>query len=244
MSLLIDINGRYTETGNLLQLEYARKAAGRGRTAIGIKFKDGVLLAVEKSRASRIVDVAANKVITPFTRAFAMAYSGLGHDNNVVAHLMKSFAKNVLKTHERQPRQEEALETLRYYLRYFSASPYTRPVGCEFLVSSFADGKAHLVHVDPSGNTTKCRAYAIGESSQAAKTELEKLDVSAMSLDDAVRNAVRIFYVSGGDSAPEQNIELEMMQVSRDTNFVQVPVDASLIRRYSEEFTDISMEMG
>jgi 20S proteasome alpha/beta subunit len=242
MSQIIDINGRYTETGNLLQLEYARKAASKGKTVLGIKFKSGVLLAAEKSSTSRIVDTSSNKVIGTFASSFALAHSGLAHDNNVIFYLINEESKGIRKSMERAPKQEEVLERLRYYFRYFTSGPYARPVGCEFLLSSHADGKFNLVHIDPSGYTSQCKAYAIGSSSRSSKTELEKLDFGSMSLEDAIYQAVRIFHLSVGPL--EGSFEIEMLHVSEESGYKQTPVDPAAIKKYSEELSDVSMDIA
>ena len=42
----------FSPDGRLFQVEYAREAVKKGTTTIGIKFKDGVLLVVDKRVSS------------------------------------------------------------------------------------------------------------------------------------------------------------------------------------------------
>ena len=42
--------------GKLLQIEYALNAVSKGETAIGIKARDGVVLAVEKQTSTPLID--------------------------------------------------------------------------------------------------------------------------------------------------------------------------------------------
>ncbi|MDD4669137.1 MAG: proteasome subunit alpha, partial [Candidatus Methanomethylophilus sp.] len=46
----------FSPDGRLFQVEYAREAVKRGTTTIGIKFKDGVMLIVDKRVSSRLVE--------------------------------------------------------------------------------------------------------------------------------------------------------------------------------------------
>ena len=46
----------FSPDGRLFQVEYAREAVKKGSTALGIKFKDGVLLLSEKKARSRLVE--------------------------------------------------------------------------------------------------------------------------------------------------------------------------------------------
>jgi 20S proteasome subunit alpha 7 len=50
------------------QVEYAVKAVENGGTAIGIRCKDGVVLAVEKIVTSKLLKPGANKKITTVDR--------------------------------------------------------------------------------------------------------------------------------------------------------------------------------
>ncbi|KAI5187063.1 20S proteasome subunit alpha 7 [Nematocida homosporus] len=239
MSQTIDISGRFTETGNLLQIEYARKAASKGNTVIGVQFSEGVLLAVDKHSSSKIVDIQSLKTITALSRQYAMAYSGLPHDNNVITYLMKDFTKQVLLQSEKEPAEEFFLGTLREYLVYFGSYMSLRPVGCEFLISSLGRGKASLFHADPSGSISKCRAYAVGCNAQAAKTELEKVDCTGYTLEEAIQWVVRVMHLSR-DGMADGTFEIEMMAVQ--ANGVQKRVDRQVIERYVAEAAEISVQ--
>ena len=46
----------FSPDGRLFQVEYAREAVKRGTTTLGIKYKDGVVLLVEKRVGSRLVE--------------------------------------------------------------------------------------------------------------------------------------------------------------------------------------------
>ncbi|KAI5189335.1 20S proteasome subunit alpha 7 [Nematocida sp. AWRm77] len=241
MSQNIDVSGRYTDTGNLLQIEYAKKAAAKGNTVIGIRFKDGVLLAVEKQASSRLVDVGAVQCISGVSSTYAMAYSGLAHDSNVMLGVMKGFCRDNTLQLEKEIMEESFVEALRYYLCYFSSYMSLRPVGCEFLVSSRSSGKYSLFYADPSGFITKCHAYALGCNAQAAKTELEKLVFTEYSLEDAVQCATRVFHVARNAMA-EGPFEIEMMEISGDG--VQRRVEKELILKHSAEYSDMSVVGG
>ena len=46
----------FSPDGRLFQVEYAREAVKRGTTTVGVKFKDGVVLIVDKRITSRLVE--------------------------------------------------------------------------------------------------------------------------------------------------------------------------------------------
>lgn len=60
------------ETDVLDQVEYASKAVENGGTTIGIRCKNGVVLAVEKIITSKLLKPGANKRIASVDRNFGM----------------------------------------------------------------------------------------------------------------------------------------------------------------------------
>ncbi|KAI5168225.1 20S proteasome subunit alpha 7 [Nematocida sp. ERTm5] len=232
MSQSIDVSGRYTDTGNILQIEYARKAAAKGHTTIGIKYKDGVILAVDKKAPSKLVDIKKHMFIESISDAYALAYTGMGHDAFVLKHEIKRYCIEVLQAREREPLEEEMLDQIRMYLVHFTSYMSWRPVGCEFLLSSQGSHGVNLFHIDPSGAVNKCRAYAVGLNAQAAKTELEKVqDITTR--DDAVQAAIRVLHLSK-DELSDGLFVIEMVEVSKDDGIKRVPEEE--INSISEGF--------
>lgn len=268
MSHTADIGGRYTETGTLLQLEYARKAAAKGPAGVGIQFGNGVLLAVEKERGSRLTDYSGMHCIRAVSNRFALLISGLVHDGNVIYVLVRDHAKETIKKQKREPREAEIAEVLSHYLTYFTSYTGLRPVGCEFLLSSASgaegptighagysasndvgssasdgDVKCSLSHVDPSGALSKCWAYAVGANASTAKTELEKIeDFETLTLDAAAQCAVRVLNLAR-DQLAEGPFEIEMMYVSKDSHYKQQRISPEKVREYIERYeSSISVE--
>lgn len=244
MSHTADIGGRYTETGNLLQLEYARKAAAKGPAGVGIQFGNGVLLAVEKERSSKLADFSGVRCIRAVSNRFALLTSGLVHDGNVLYILIRDHAKETLRKQGREPREAEMAEVLSHYLTYFASYTGLRPFGCEFLLSSAShELGCSLSHVDPSGALSKCWAYAVGVNSSAAKTELEKIeDFETLTLDAAAQCAVRALHLAR-DQLAEGPFEMEMMYVSGDSQYVQQRVAPENVREHVERYeSSISVE--
>lgn len=63
---------RPLETDSFFQVEYAVKAVENGGTCIGIRCKDGVVLAVEKIITSKLLKPGANKRIAAVDRNFGV----------------------------------------------------------------------------------------------------------------------------------------------------------------------------
>jgi len=79
-------------SGKLLQIEYALEAVKNGETAIGIKVKQGVVLAVEKKTSSILIDANSYKKVQNIATHVGAVYSGLGPDYRVL--LQKARKQN------------------------------------------------------------------------------------------------------------------------------------------------------
>ena len=78
----------FSRSGKLLQIEYALTAVGEGKTSIGIKAKNGCVIASEKKLVSPLVDETSIHKIEPLSEYMGCTYSGIGPDFSAV--LMKA----------------------------------------------------------------------------------------------------------------------------------------------------------
>ncbi len=74
----------FNSKGKLKQIENALKAVSKGETAIGIRYKTGVLLAVEKNIKSLLVDETSVRKIQNICSHVGSTYSGLSGDFRVL----------------------------------------------------------------------------------------------------------------------------------------------------------------
>ena len=70
----------FSPDGRLFQVEYAREAVKRGTTTVGIKFKDGVVLIVDKRLSSKLIEPDSIEKIFKIDSHVGCATSGLVAD--------------------------------------------------------------------------------------------------------------------------------------------------------------------
>ena len=88
----------FSNDGSLDQVNNAITAANNGETNIGLKTKDGVILACEKTLNSILVDSSSFSKISNVSKYTGVAYSGLTTDYKVLLkHARKEFQKYKLK---------------------------------------------------------------------------------------------------------------------------------------------------
>ena len=86
----------FGESGELTQVRYALTAVGNGETVIGIRAKNGIVIAAEKKLASPLIDESSIHKIDKLCDYMGVSYAGIGPDFNAV--VMKA-RKDVAKYH-------------------------------------------------------------------------------------------------------------------------------------------------
>eukprot|EP00605_Chrysophyceae_sp_TOSAG23-4_P000685 GSChrysophyteH1.ASY1.ANO1.769.1 assembled CDS len=74
----------FNKSGKLLQIEYALKRVSQGKMALGIKAKNGVVIACDKKVHSVLVDTDEYQKIASVTPSCGFVYAGMGPDFRVL----------------------------------------------------------------------------------------------------------------------------------------------------------------
>eukprot|EP00069_Balaena_mysticetus_P010629 bmy_20750T0 len=127
------------------------------------------------------------------------------------------------------------------YVHAYTLYSAFRPFGCSFMLGSYSvnDG-AQLYMIDPLGVSYGYWACAIGKARQAAKTEIEKLQMKEMTCHDVVKEVAKIIYIVH-DEVKDKAFELELSWVGEITNgrHETVPKD---IREEAEKYAKESLK--
>ena len=67
-------------SGELTQVKHALTAVGNGETCLGIKAKNGCVIACEKKLTSPLIDETTIHKIEPLSEYMGVTYSGIGPD--------------------------------------------------------------------------------------------------------------------------------------------------------------------
>jgi len=142
----------FANDGKLEQVNNALAAANNGETAIGLKTKDGIILACEKYISSILVDETSFHKISNISKHIGATYSGLGPDFKVLLKKTRkdfqtyklTFMDDLMPLHSIS---REAANLMQEYTQ----SGGVRPFGiCMFFAGCDRDGN-HLYQIDPSG---------------------------------------------------------------------------------------------
>ncbi|CAM9975454.1 unnamed protein product [Phaeothamnion confervicola] len=184
----------FSPDGKLFQVEYATKAVENSGTAIGVRCKDGVLVAVEKLLLSKMLVPGSNRRVHGVD-----AHAGFATTGNIAdARQIVQRARDECFSHRdnygsRIPPRLLA-DRISQYVHYFTLHGALRPFGAATLLAAYDEDEKHaeLYMVEPSGVCYRYFGCAIGKGKQGAKTELEKLKLSEMTVAEALKHLAKM----------------------------------------------------
>lgn len=235
-------NSVFSPDGRNFQVEYAAKAVENGGTSIGIKCKDGVVLAVEKIITSKLLKPGANNRIATIDRHIGTVSSGLIPDGRHFEKRAQDEASSWRNLYKSPISTADLASRMGQYLQAYTLYSSVRPFGITAIIAGWdsesetpvdgevgggpdtgsggkVEGKTYggpeLYMIEPSGSYWGYYGAATGKGRQTAKAELEKLDLSAgtLSLLDGVNEAAKIIYLAHADNK-DKDFELEMTWIS------------------------------
>jgi len=217
----------YSPDGRIFQVEYANKAVDNSGTAIGLRVKDGVVLAVEKLVHSKLLVPGANRRIQTVDRHIGLASSGLLADGRHLATRARDEAANYRDNYCEPSPLKALADRLGLYVQAYTLYSSVRPFGCSTILGGIDKDGPTIYVIEPSGVFYGYNGAAVGKGRQLAKTELEKLKLSELTTREAVFEAARIIHLVH-DDAKEKEFELEMSWIGDETNGRHVPVPRDL----------------
>ena len=208
----------FSPNGRVFQVEYAYKAVEKASTSIGIRCIDGVVLGCEKAVLNKMLTPGSNKRIAAVDYHAAIAQSGLAADARQLVNKARSEANDYQSFYGSPITAKVLADRLALHIHTHTLYWYLRPFGCALLLGVYdeeVDGGPALYALEPSGVGQKYYACAIGKIKQGASSELEKLDFTKVTCDEAVREIARIIYRLH-DTVKEKELELEFTWIRRE----------------------------
>ncbi|KAL7753992.1 putative proteasome subunit alpha type-7 [Sorochytrium milnesiophthora] len=237
----------YSPDGRIFQVEYANKAVDNAGTAIGLKCKDGVVLAIEKLVQSKLLVKGSNRKIQTVDMHIGIASSGLHADGRHLVGRAREEAVNWRNTYKQPVSGRALVDRLSMYVQAYTLYSSVRPFGSSTIIGAVDKDGPCLYMIEPSGVYYGYHAVAVGKGKQVAKTELEKLKLSEMTCRDAIKEAARMYlqFLCMGclsaadcllplsihvvhDEAKDKEFELELSWVCAESNGKHAFVPAGL----------------
>ncbi|MDD4668718.1 MAG: archaeal proteasome endopeptidase complex subunit alpha, partial [Candidatus Methanomethylophilus sp.] len=184
---------------------------------IGIKFKDGVMLIVDKRVSSRLVEPESIEKIYDIDDYIGCATSGLVAD----ARILVDQARKEAQVHRVNYGENMAVEMLTKkvcdYEQNYTQYGGVRPFGVALLIAGSDDLGTHLFETDPSGALVAYKASCIGIGRATVMEKLEKEYKDDMSYDTALKLGLNAMAAAIEEKLVPASIEVGL--VRKDEKF-------------------------
>ncbi|KAI6180736.1 Proteasome subunit alpha type-3 [Aphelenchoides besseyi] len=207
----------FSPDGRIFQVEYAQKAVDNMGTVLAIRCKDGIVTAVDKVVNSKLEVSDANPRISNVTDHIGFTSAGVYPDCRSLLDFVQNEALKYLKEFRQPVPIKKLASNLAEYVHIFTLG-ISRPYGASIFLTAYDPVTGpHVYLIEPSGLFYEYKAWAVGKHRQAAKTEIEKLKLDELSIDQLVKETVRIL-ITIRDEAKDKNLRVEMGWVGKHTN--------------------------
>lgn len=170
------------------------KAVENAGTAIAVRTKEGVVFGVENLIQSKLMVPGSNKRIFGVDRHIGLTSAGLTADGKHLAGRARDEANNFFDTYKQKTPVKTLAERVALYVQAFTLYSSVRPFGVAAILGGVDEERGpQLFVVEPSGMFLGYHGCAIGKGKQFAKTEIEKLNLDEMSMEQAVEEVARMY---------------------------------------------------
>ena len=209
----------FSPEGRLYQVEYAREAVRRGTTAIGIKCKDGVILAVDRRVTSKLIEVNSVEKIFQIDDHIMAATSGLVADARVLIDRARLEAQINRVTYGEPITVEALAKRISDIKQVYTQHGGVRPFGVSLLIAGIDRHSSRLFETDPSGALIEYKASAIGAGRSLAMDILEERYRDDISLDEAMELAIYTLYKVSKEELNPKNVDMAIIRT--DTKMME-----------------------
>ncbi len=202
----------FSPDGRLFQVEYAREAVKRGTTSLGIKYKDGVVLAVDKRIGSRLVEEKSIEKIFQIDDNIGAVTSGLVADARVLIERAR-VESQLNRTTYNEPIDIGILaKKICDFKQLYTQHGGVRPFGIAMLLAGVNE-TPRLFETDPSGALIEYKATAIGSGRPTAMEMFEEKYKEGMGQEEAMDLALAVMNEVADGKVNEKTVELAVIDL-------------------------------
>lgn len=198
----------FSPDGRLFQVEYAREAVKKGTTTIGLKYKDGVILIVDKRVSSKLVEPRSIEKIYDVDEHIGCATSGLVADARILVDQARRDAQVHKITYGENITVESLVKKICDFKQNYTQYGGVRPFGTALLMAGVDSLGVHLFETDPSGALVAYKAGSIGSGRPVVMDIFEKEFEDNMKYEDAVVLGLKALAAATEEELSPNNLEV------------------------------------
>lgn len=220
----------FSPDGRLYQVEYAIETVRRGTLAIGIKCKEGVLLAVEeKTRKLQVSDVTQK--IFQIDDHIGVAAAGYIPDARAQVDHARFFAQSNKLIYDEPVDVEVVAKNIADMSQQLTQYAGVRPYGVALIIAGVDEVGGELFLTDPSGTFIGYEAIAIGQGSDEVNEFLEKAYKQNQSLDEVGKLALESINMVSDEKVGISHVKMSIIE--KDNKIMRKVTDEE-IERFSK----------
>ncbi|MFN4336346.1 MAG: archaeal proteasome endopeptidase complex subunit alpha [Candidatus Nitrosocaldus sp.] len=200
----------FSPDGRLYQVEYAIETVRRGTLAIGIKSKDGVVLAAEE-RAKKLQVHTMTQKIFQVDEHIGVAAAGYIPDARIQVDHARVMAQSNRLVYDEAADVETIAKNIADLAQQFTQYAGVRPYGVSLIIGGVDRNGGSIFVTDPSGTYLAYNAIAIGAGSDQVNDMLEKTYREDISLEEACVLAIQAIYHVSEDKNGTKHIKMAVI---------------------------------
>ena len=221
----------FSPDGRLYQVEYAIETVRRGTIAVGVKCKDGIVIAVEEKPRKLQISETAQKIFQ-IDDHVGVAAAGYIPDARSQVDNARFFSQSNKMIYDEPVDVETIAKHLADQCQQYTQYAGVRPYGVALILGGVVNKAPQLYLTDPSGTYISYDAIAIGANSDQVTDFLEKTYKNDLSLEDASTLATAGIYLSSEDK--EGTAHIRMAQIKTETGVYEI-VSKEQITNYAKD---------
>ncbi len=207
----------FSPDGRLYQVEYAIETVRRGTLAIGVKSKDGIVLAVEE-KPRKLQNSEITQKIFQVDDHIGVAAAGYIPDARSQVDNARFFSQSNRMIYDEPIEVESVAKHLADQCQQFTQYAGVRPFGVALIIAGIDKSGSTIFLTDPSGTYISYDAVAIGAGSDQVTEYLEKFYKKDMPFEDAAALAIESIYLVSEEKDGVKHIK--MAQILNDTKLM------------------------
>ncbi|HIQ30510.1 MAG TPA: archaeal proteasome endopeptidase complex subunit alpha [Candidatus Caldiarchaeum subterraneum] len=214
----------FSPQGRLYQVEYALETVRSGSTALAITCREGVILAVEERMHTKLQTPDFSWKLFQVDEHIGAAAAGLNSDARVLVDNARIYSQTLRLSYDEDPTVEAVAKRIGDIMQIYTQHAGVRPFGTALLLGGVDKTGPRLFYAEPSGLVLEYSAWSIGRGADKVKESLESTYRNDMTLDEALRLALRALVDS-----------VDKIDEGWSARAVRIPVDTRLYTQISKQ---------
>jgi len=216
----------FSPDGRLYQVEYAIETVRRGTVAVGVKCKEGIVIAVEEKPRKLQISETAQKIFQ-IDDHVGVAAAGYIPDARSQVDNARFFSQSNKMIYDEEVEVETIAKHLADQCQQYTQYAGVRPYGVALILGGVVNNTPQLYLTDPSGTYISYDAISIGSGSDSVTDFLEKTYKEELTLDEASTLAAAGIYLSSEDK--EGTSHIRMAHIKTETGLYEIVSDEQIV---------------